>query len=490
MSNLSTILGGSSDVDPRKEGLPLFGLWADDGQNQHANFRIYNSSYSNVGAPWGAAANSTTSYRFGMLADPVHAYNMGDFGSTLSQGSLSSGGYSEWQQYGHSSTYMVDQYPDTPYYSVSKTGHISWNSKHQYTSQFEWSAGWTKVNMVLPEGVRPRRTFCNRSTSMREVQGTVATVQLDGYNYASHMLYTGQGSFAVGTGYNEKTKTLVMIHSSNETSGTGHSVHIFKSSKDLNSVTRIKEFFDNLTSTEYFQGTWVVSNNKDNVVVVGNNGYVGIGAKYGVSMRYGVFDCNVLGSGYTTTASRQAVAWRAFQGSTTTSWGADNGVGYYTRFQTTWDGTWGMIQTPYYYAGQGLCAFVINLENPRKVVDLGQTRTSYSNPYVPIGRTGFMGGASDNTDSETWQTYSFAMDPTDSSHTGTTEVFYGASNGSTLVPNNTANRSWVLSNGSAQTLTIGYTGLTGGYYSTCYPLLTNVNWWGAYGSADSSYGGK
>jgi len=490
MSNLSTILGGSSDaVDPRKEGLPLFGLWADDGMNQHANFRIYNSSYSNVGAPWAAVSNSTTSYRFGMLADPVHSYNMSDYGSSLSQGQLGSNAYSDWQQYGKSSAYMIDQYPDTPYYSVSKSGHIQWNSKHQYTSQFEWVVGWTKVNMVLPEGVRPRRTFCNRSTALREVAGTTPTSQVDGYNYASHMLYTGSGSSAVGTGYNEKTKTLVMIHS-NEGGSSSHGVHIFKSSKDLNSVTRIKEFFDNLTSTEYFEGSWTVGNNKDNVVVVGNNGYVGIGAKYSNSMRYAVFNCNVLGSGYTTTASRQSGSWHDFQGSTTTSYCSDQGGGYYTRFQTTWDGTWGLIQTPYYYYGQGLCAYAINLENPRKFVNLNQTKTSYSNPYVPIGRTGFMGGNSSNTDSETWQTYEFSFDPTDSDHNGNTEVFYGGTDGSHVVPQSTNNRSWSLSNGTNTSLQLGYTGLTGGYYSTCYPFLTNVNWWGAYGSADSSYGGK
>jgi hypothetical protein len=36
-----------------------------------------------------------------------------------------------------------------------------------------------------------------------------------------------------------------------------------------------------------------------------------------------------------------------------------------------------------------------------------------------------------------------------------------------------------------------YTILTGGFYSTCYPQMMGINWWGPYGSgADASYGGS
>jgi len=70
MSNLSTILGGDSEgaagaaVDPRKEGLPLFGLLGTDGSgNQNWNYRVFDSGMRNVGSPWGAFSNSTTNSR-------------------------------------------------------------------------------------------------------------------------------------------------------------------------------------------------------------------------------------------------------------------------------------------------------------------------------------------------------------------------------------------------------------------------------------------
>ena len=45
-------------------------------------------------------------------------------------------------------------------------------------------------------------------------------------------------------------------------------IHVFQSSKDLNKVTKIKDYFDNLTATEYFTGTWTTDNNRDMTVVV------------------------------------------------------------------------------------------------------------------------------------------------------------------------------------------------------------------------------
>ena len=33
MANLSNLLGGGAQIDHRKEGLPLFGLWGDTGDS-------------------------------------------------------------------------------------------------------------------------------------------------------------------------------------------------------------------------------------------------------------------------------------------------------------------------------------------------------------------------------------------------------------------------------------------------------------------------
>tara|TARA_B100000378_G_scaffold66581_1_gene49940 strand:- start:41 stop:1507 length:1467 start_codon:yes stop_codon:yes gene_type:complete len=488
MANLSSYLGGQSD--PRKEGLPLFGLWGQEsGGNHNTNFRIFDSGFRNVGSPWGGSTGTTSNYRYGVMADASHAYSMNDHGTDFNSNHTTES-YTSYTNY-CKSTYQIDQYPHAFYYTASRNGHCSWQSYHQITSSFEYTVGWTKLNMVLPEGQRPRRLFCNRRNSMREKSGNNSCASIDHYDYTSHLLET-TNDYATGTGYNEKTKTLVMIHSGGEGDSAAKTIHIFKSGKNLMSCKKIKEFFDELTSVEYFTDSWPLPNNKNWCVVVGNNDWVGFGAKTGNTKKYCAFDCSVKGVGQNLTgASRRYLDWQDFAGSTTTSYSAENGNQYYTRFNTTWDGKWGMIFSPYYYYGPGINAFAMSLENPRKFISINQTKSAYPNPYTAWGRTGFHGGDSDNTDSTSWQTYSFSFDPTDSDHTVDTTVYMGSSSGEATVPdsNSHVGGSYANKTGSCS-LTESYTQLTGGFNSTCYPVLIGLNWWGAYGSADASYGGQ
>jgi len=494
MSNYSTLLGGGSAgaIDHRKESLPLFGFWGDNSdQNHHMTYRVFDSGFKETGSPWGAISNSTTNYRFGITGDASFSYSHNDHGTHVSHHDLTSQGYSSWT-YWNKSLYQCDQYPHAQFYTSSRDGMVSWHSLHEYTSSFEYQNGWCKLNMVLPEGIRPRRMFLNRRFTMREqYPGNHACPNVDYYNYSSHLLNTDQ-TYATGTGYNEKNKTLVMIHSGDEGGNTSKTIHIFKGTKCLNKIDRIKEYFDNLTSTEYFTDTWTNQNNKDWCVVVGNNDFVGFGLKQGNSKRYGVFDCSVKGTGVAITgASRQWDAWQTFQGSTTTSYGAWEGHQYYTKFMTTWDGTWGMIYSPYYYYGVGINAFCMSLENPKKFISINQTKSSRGNPWFAWGRTGFHGGWSDNTDGTSHRTYAWSFDPTDSDETTTTRVYDGSSSGDGVIPNNNNLVGADITNKTGNHgLTAARTWLHGGFYSTAYPLLMQIDWWGSYGNNDSTYGGK
>jgi hypothetical protein len=150
-----------------------------------------------------------------------------------------------------------------------------------------------------------------------------------------------------------------------------------------------------------------------------------------------------------------------------------------------------MIYSPYYYYGVGINAFCMSIENPRKFININQTKSGRANPYIAWGRTGFHGGWSDNCDSEVWQTYAFAFDPKDSDHTIQTRVYKGSTSGDGAMPDNNSlvggdfdNRTGVCS------LDAMRTGLHGGTHTTNYPMLMGINWWGSYGSADQSYGGK
>ena len=493
MATLSNLLGGGSSagaVDHRKEGLPLFGLFGSTSdQNTHMTYRVFDSGFKMVGSPWGAVCNSTTNYRFGILGDASFAYNMEDFGNDIGHDNLTSESYSDWSKY-WKSMYQIDQYPHAQYYTSSRDGFISWQNFHQYTSTFEYDNGWTKLNHNLPEGCRPRRLFCNRRNSMREMNmGNNTCAAFDHYDYTSRKLTNSQ-TYATGTGYNEKNKMLVMVHAGDESGNTSKEIHIFKSSKCLNHVKKIKDYFANLTSTEYFTDTWTSDNNRDMTVCVGNNEWVGFGHKQGNSMRYAAFNCKNGESLGTTGAARIYIGWQDFNGSTTTSYGASQGAQYYTKYNTTWDGTWGMIYAPYYYYGCGINGWCMSIENPRKFISINQTKSSRANPYVAWGRTGFHGGWSDNTDSEMWRTYSWAFDPTDTDHTVATTVYYGANDNNDVIRSDNANRGTTVTNKTGNYgLTESRTGLHGGYYSTCYPVIAGIDWWGNYGNSDSNYGG-
>jgi hypothetical protein len=361
------------------------------------------------------------------------------------------------------------------------------------SSSFEFTTAWSKLNHVLPEGIRPRRLFTNRRQTMREYNGGQAAGngQIDFYDYSSHMLDV-TNTYATGTGYNEKNKMLVMVHSGDEGSNTAKTIHVFKSSKDLNKVDRIKDYFDNLTSTEYFTDTWTINNNKNICVAVGNNEWVGFGYKHGNSMKYAAYNCkNGEGLG-TTGAARIYIGFQDFAGSTTTSYSAENSNYLYTKFNHTWDGTWGMIYGSYYYYGVGINAFCMSLENPRKFISINQTKSSRANPYMAWGKTGFHGGYSDNTDGESWRTYCWSFDPTDSDHTVDTRVFHGSDNSDNTNPssNGASTSSSVTNKTGNYGLTSSYNYLHGGFQSTVYPLQCQIDWWGNYGQGDSRYGGK
>lgn len=283
-----------------------------------------------------------------------------------------------------------------------------------------------------------------------------------------------------------------MVHSADETSGTAKTIHIFKSSKCLNKVDRIKDYFDAVTSTEYFTDTWTINNNKNICVAVGNNEWVGFGYKHGNSMKYVAYNCKNGQSLGTTAAARVYIGFQDFAGSTTTSYSAENSNYLYTKFNHTWDGTWGMIYGSYYYYGVGINGFCMSLENPRKFISINQTKSSRGNPYMAWGKTGFHGGYSDNTDGESWRTYCWSFDPKDSDHTVDTRVYYGNDNSNTTNPaTNGASTSTTVTNKTGNYgLTSSYNYLHGGFYSTVYPLMCQIDWWGNFGNGDSRYGGK
>jgi hypothetical protein len=172
----------------------------------------------------------------------------------------------------------------------------------------------------------------------------------------------------------------------------------------------------------------------------------------------------------------------------TTAYGGEQGPQYYTKFNTTWDNTWGAIYSSYYYYGSGINSYIVNLENPKKFITYGHAvngGSTDSGLFIPMGRTGFAHFISTNTDGQGITINAFCLDPTDSDETTTTMV----SEGSTSMSSTGNYTPTYVTNGNHKTVSSKTTSIHGGYYSTCYPGITTINWWGSYGVGANSYTG-
>ena len=66
-----------------------------------------------------------------------------------------------------------------------------------------------------------------------------------------------------------------------------------------------------------------------------------------------------------------------------------------------------------------------------------------------------------------------------------------ATDNNDVIRNDNANRGTDVTNKTGNySLTDARTGLHGGNYTTCYPIMAQIDWWGNYGNSDSNYGGN
>lgn len=449
MTTLSSMLG---KVDPRKEGLPMFGIgYSGSNMNEHFSLRVIDSNFNIAGSPWSAMSNSTNNYGQGMNADAMWNYSNAspDMGTMHTQ--LSSeqyGSYAAWLN----SCHQHDQYPMGMYVDVSADGMMNGQTLHSF-SYTKVHRGRYLINQVLPEGCRPRRYFQLHDNVFRECSGMGSlrygfdSVQLGVYrDNTSHSV--GRGS----AGYNEKTKTLVTLHYSS----TDVTVNRFVSTVDLNHCKNLVEFFDNATVTSSTGNRTGTSNTGDTVVVVGDNGYVACQYRHGNSL---YADLIAPDNTYTTGFYSEANG--------TTSYGTEQGTPYYNKMQLSWDGKWAAAFSAYYYYGSGILAHFFSTEDPRRYMTTAMTKTLGS-VLMPIGPSGFMMASSDNTDSQSVYMNQYDFTNTDrTNHADTTVYSHTNDDGPTNI-------------GSGGTLNPDMNprnNLHGGYGTTCYPKFFTINQW-------------
>jgi len=456
---LSSIAGGV--VDPRKEGYPAFCLFGGD-MNTYSQVKVIGSDLQNIGSPWAAGCNTTMSYGHGMLADPMFSYSHADAGTP--NANLSTQGYSSWTTWVQS-LHQSDQYPMSMYGSTSALGYQSFNNFVSDTSynNTKMTRGYTLINQVMPEGIRPRRFFGMQGNTFQEyVALTQMTNPLDTFALNTKQIsrtasyVTGNGS----AGYNERINTLVTLHSTGSTASV-IATKFVNPNVNLNTCASLKEFFDTAAVTEYTLTMTPFGSDSysDKVVVVGDNGWIGVSYREST---------NMYATAYDLTGGNASAINFSTQGMTT-SYGVSQGVYYYTKMNTTWDGQWAMAYTPYYYYGCGCFGYIFSTQDPRRAFRINNQYTSGGGMLVPYGKSGFRYMVGENTDSAPVYLISWDMKFTDPLYSAGAATVYAHSNAS--------GQQTIANDGLFNSSVNPYSGITGFFYSTCYPNFQTVNYW-------------
>lgn len=453
MSTLSQITKRNV-VDPRKEGLPCFGIWANDGNgNTHASFRVLNSEFQIISPPYGSTTTSTASYRFGMSGDASYGYSSDlnsyfNTSSTLSSNVLNTTA-------ANASLHCHDQFPMGMFTDCNASGYMSGHTTSG--TNYLMNSAHFLIDQILPEGVRPRRFWCMNGNSFYEAQSLQSLAQpISAIDLSTKRTLNGSTEGTGSACYNENIKTLVTTHGN----ATGAlQVNVFKSTVDLNSVVDVATFFNNATITSCtITITYEAQSRYDRCIVLGDSGNFVIGYRNGNNLNGAFVNISNIASPVVTTLN--AVAG-------TTSYGQSQGSQYLTRLQTTWDGKWACIFQPYYYYGCGICAYVVSIEDPSRYFTILQTDTSYGGALMPINKSQFAYFLPINTDGEGLNVAIF--DFTNTARTGTSTTVAGTLYDQSKVA--------TYANGAALNSTTYPFAVHGGYYSTCYPQITTINYW-------------
>lgn len=456
MSTLSYLLTDNIS-DPRKEGLPCFAMSYGNANNLFS-LRVFNSQLQVMLPPYGNVDYTTTSsYRHGMAMDPYYMYSWNDSSdpeSILSTEAASTS--SPWYQ----SLHQNDQYPSAMWADVSSYGYrtgvnFAGGSTYQNSKS---SGGKFLINQVLPEGCRPRRFFGIDGNVMWESSSMMMLFgDVDRYDFSALRPAGFQSrTYCIGAaGYNEKTKRLVIVYSDSSGANTV-TVVVFTGNVDLNSCSSLQQFFTG-ASVRAFDVALDYNNQSayDKTVVVGDNGIVFVGYRFGNGMYARSFDV--------TAATPTSTALNAVSG--TTSYGLPSGDNYYTKMQLTWDGKWAFVYQPYYYYGCGVVGYVVSTEDPTRYFTYLNTSSSGGGAILPNMESRFVYFNGVNTDSS--GVYGNIIDLSNTSRTGSAATTIMTAHGGLAS----------IANGGAISAGLANFHMHGGYYSTCYPRFFTVNWW-------------
>lgn len=451
--------------DPRKEGYPAYFSLYGSGNN-YFNSKVLGSDLQPLGSPYSSTGYTTSSYYQGINNDPMYGYNK-DAGQPT--GSLSSQNYSSytiWMQSWHHS----DQYPRNRLINCGVNAHWKGDSIHNIQYGILGYGNYLGTH-VLPEGCRPRRYLTLNNNTIQEVN---SLAQMYGYGankngFSIDSTKSAPNEYATSAagsfGYNEKTKTLVLIQGNT----SGYDVYKYKSdTHELNSMEGSAwPFFRDATVTK---GTitnspfYVPNNNEDayNIrVIVGDNDYVAAvlwGGNYVSSVLINPdltvdYSINPANNGY------------FGQIQCTTTYGASNNRAYAPKAKFTWDNKWALVGMPYYYYGCGICAYIISTEDPRRFFQWRNTNSGGGAQVFPWKKSSFIYFGGDQNLNSQGMYYAY-IDLSETSRTGT--------DGATITDSDGRRQ---IANGTVLNPTNRHSAEPSLYHTTNYNHIQPLNWW-------------
>lgn len=259
-------------------------------------------------------------------------------------------------------------------------------------------------NVIGWSGIRQKISFysANNNYAIYPRGGLVAMESISSTNTATFRNIIGEpGTTEYGmSSYNERTKTLVVVHGN---SSAQYRAHVWRHPKiSLNSYGyKVGSLYTFLTEAKagtngasyyYNDFTWSTSSATSyseslyhNRIIMGDNGVLGL-ARFTPSneTRYASLVLNP--NGTTPTGSITELTTM----SNTTSYGIEQGSYYGMRTTISWDNQWIAAYAPYYYYGSGINMFFISTADPSKAYKYQSADSTYGYNIAPLRANSFI----------------------------------------------------------------------------------------------------
>lgn len=448
MSNLRTLLGGGSStataaatnlIIPTTElipgPLPTFATWqwywGDSNQNS-GGYQVYDSGLNMIASSKAGSTHSDTgdvniATRWTIYGNGRAEIMTGDENNGQGGGS----GQAYWTQSNYTSN-------DQAYGNMGTFSNGQWGSAHfrfpTYNmvgntfarSPQQWGPYKSRTGVVIcKEGVRPRFSIWQDNADIRfHIRGVTESSGgwVDRISNISSATYSSWGSIGSGygqVGYNDRTRTFVLIES---TTNNTNRIHVWQNLNDGRSLQSpligagfAHNFFAEAksggtngvkASYKYYDFTWASGGSTQaeptyrKRVIVGDNGIIGMSrmCPQGNATEYATL--NLPAATPSTDASSQLNTASYRRMGNTTSYSIDQGDRYGMNHNITWDNSVVACYAPYYYYGSGMHAYYIDTYNPTRTLVSENNSSTNGCSLVPIGENAFMWRANEwNMDS-------------------------------------------------------------------------------------------